>query len=207
MTEKKKPEVTSRRTRNRLPKSRGYILVDSKKCTGCQSCMMACSLVHEGEVNLSLARIQVMQNILKDWPDDVKIAQCRQCIYAPCVESCPTDAVYVDTLNGNIRTIDEGKCIGCKLCIDNCPHPPHRTIWNHLKEKAIKCDLCVDTLYWNEKGGIDGKQACVEVCPVKAIKFVIDIPKQLDDVGYDVDLGQVTMSKKSPWMAPEKRES
>ena len=43
------------------PLSGGYLLTDSKKSQGCQLCMMTCSLVHEGEVNLSLARIQVMQ--------------------------------------------------------------------------------------------------------------------------------------------------
>ena len=75
----------------------GYILVDSKKCQGCQSCMMACSMVHEGEINLSLARIQVMQNILSNWPDDIKIVQCRQCANPLCVPACPTGALYVDT--------------------------------------------------------------------------------------------------------------
>ena len=63
--------------------SEAYILVDSKKCQGCLSCMMACSLVHEGEASLSLARIQVMQNILRNWPDDISIVQCRQCANPP----------------------------------------------------------------------------------------------------------------------------
>ena len=95
--------------------STGYIIVESKKCQGCQSCMMVCSLVHHGEANLSLARIQVMQDILRNWPDDIKIVQCRQCANPLCVKACPTGALYVDTANGNIRVIDESKCDGCKL--------------------------------------------------------------------------------------------
>ena len=30
--------------------SKGYLVVDPKKCTGCCTCMIACSMVHEGEV-------------------------------------------------------------------------------------------------------------------------------------------------------------
>jgi len=36
------------------PLSTRYLVYDSKHCAGCYSCMIACSLVHEGEVNLSL---------------------------------------------------------------------------------------------------------------------------------------------------------
>ena len=36
-----------------IPVSGGYLLVDTKKCQGCLSCMLACSLVNEGEENLS----------------------------------------------------------------------------------------------------------------------------------------------------------
>jgi ferredoxin len=35
-----------------------------------------------------------------------------------------------------------------------------------------RCDLCADTPYWNEQGGPGGKQACVEVCPMRAVEFV-----------------------------------
>ena len=171
-----------------FPLSEGYILVDSKKCQGCQSCMMACSLVHEGEANLSLARIQVMQNILRNWPDDIKIVQCRQCANPLCVQACPTGALYIDAANGNIRAIDESKCDGCKLCIDACPYMPSRIIWNPGTGKVIKCDLCLNTPYWDETGGPEGKQICVEICPQKAIKFTREVPNQRDDAEYDVNL-------------------
>jgi Fe-S-cluster-containing dehydrogenase component len=150
--------------------------------------MMACSLVHEGEANLSLARIQVMQNILRYWPDDIKIVQCRQCANPLCVKACPTGAIYIDTANGNVRVIDERECNGCKLCIDACPFLPQRIIWDPVAGKATKCDLCLDTPYWDETGGPGGKQACVEVCPQKAIKFTTEVPNQRDDAGYDVNL-------------------
>ncbi len=61
-----------------IPASKRYLLVDTKKCQGCLSCMLACSLVHEGTENLSLARIQILQNSFEKFPDDLSMAQCRQ---------------------------------------------------------------------------------------------------------------------------------
>ena len=153
-----------------IPLSSGYLLVDSKKCQGCQACMMVCSMVHEGEINISFSRIQVMQNILKKWPDDIKVVQCRQCANPLCVEACPTVALHIDTANGNTRVINESECVGCQACIDACPFVPKRIVWDEKEDRAMKCDLCLNSPYWQEKGGPQGKQACVEICPQQAIK-------------------------------------
>ncbi|MBW1710317.1 MAG: 4Fe-4S dicluster domain-containing protein [Deltaproteobacteria bacterium] len=171
-----------------IPVSEGYLLVDTKKCQGCVSCMLACSLVHEGEENLSLARIQVIQNSFEEYPDDITLSQCRQCTEPACMEACPTGALHVDTKHGNIRTINEEECIGCQECVKACPFMPARAIFDDKKEKALKCDLCVDTPFWSEPGGPGGKQACVEVCPVGAIKFTDVVPEQKGDGGYVVNL-------------------
>jgi len=61
-----------------IPASEGYLLVDTKKCQGYLSYMLACSLVHEGIENLSFARIQILQNSFEKFPDDLSMAQCRQ---------------------------------------------------------------------------------------------------------------------------------
>ncbi len=170
------------------PASRGYLVYDSEKCAGCTTCMLTCSLVHEGEENLSLARIQIIQSSFGKFPVDLKMAVCRQCVTPVCVQNCPTGACFVDSSNGNVRRIDSKKCIGCKTCLSACPQQPNRTVWNHNKNKSIKCDLCVDSPYWIVKGGPGGKQACVELCPMKAIKFVAETPNQTEDDGYDINL-------------------
>ncbi len=54
-----------------IPASEGYLLVETKKCQSCTSCMLACSLVHEGVENLSRARIQIIQDSLEFYPDDI----------------------------------------------------------------------------------------------------------------------------------------
>jgi protein NrfC len=171
-----------------FPESQGYLVYDSKKCAGCTTCMLSCSLTHYGVQSLSLARIQIMQDSFGKFPYDIKMAPCRQCVSPACVENCPEGAAYVDTDHGNVRRIDSKKCKGCGTCLEMCPQQPHRPVWNHLEGKGSKCDLCLDTPFWNEKGGPGGKQACVETCPMKAIKFTATTPDQTGTEGYDVNL-------------------
>jgi protein NrfC len=173
-----------------IPVAEGYLLVDTKKCQGCVSCMLACSLTHEGVENLSLARIQIMQNSFEKWPNDLTIEQCRQCVTPACVEACPTKALHADAQFGNIRMVTNKKCIGCQACIKACPYRPASALWNQAGGHAQKCDLCADAPYhWDKAGGgPKGKQACVEVCPVAAIKFTREIPEQKGDKGYKVNL-------------------
>jgi protein NrfC len=185
-----------------IPASEGYLLVDTKKCQGCVSCMLACSLVHEGVENLSLSRIQVLQNSFAKWPDDLTIEQCRQCVEAPCVAACPEDALQIDAAHGNVRRVDEAKCIGCGLCVEACPFTPSRPIVAPDSDfdgdlKSRKCDLCAGAAYhWDDSGGGPrGKQACVEVCPLGAIRFTAEIPVQEGDSGYKVNLSDANWQK------------
>jgi len=171
-----------------VPASEGYLLVDTKKCAGCSSCMLACSLVHTGETNLSTSRIQIVNDPFVAFPNGVTQEQCRQCPFPACVEACPTGAMHVDTANGNVRTVDPAKCIGCERCIGACPFSPARVQWNSEEKHAQKCDLCADAPFWSDKGGVGGKQACVEVCPMHAIAFTKNVPLQNGDAGYQVNL-------------------
>lgn len=183
------------------PVSGGYLQVDRTECAGCTSCMAACSLVHEGKVNLSLARIQITKDDLAPFPKDMGMYQCRQCTDAPCVGACPTGALAVDEAKANVRRIDPTKCIGCKACLAACPfvpknlqfHPTTDTAGGavvasgtvHLNENVMqKCDLCANAPFWNRESGpgVANGQACVAVCPAQAIKYVEDV-----SAGYDVD--------------------
>jgi protein NrfC len=183
--------------------SMGYIVYDSRLCVGCQSCMFACSVTHEGMANPSLSRIQIIRDApsFTKYPYDVVMSVCRQCVSPLCVQNCPTGACHVDAANGNVRRIDQSKCIGCKRCINSCPQRPHRTIWDPVKKKSTKCDLCADAPYWSQKGGPSGSQACVQTCPAKALKLVAEAPSQTDVSGYDVNLAPA--AKKDMGMMPQ----
>lgn len=180
-----------------IPASQGYLLVDTKKCQGCLSCMLACSLIHEGIASLSQARIQVLQNSFEKWPDDITIEQCRQCPDAPCEVACPArpKALIVDRAHGNVRWIDPERCTGCGMCVEKCPHAPRRLarimgVKREAGSLVQKCDLCAHAPHhWDPQGGGPaGKQACVAVCPVGAIAFSAELPEQAGDAGYKVNL-------------------
>ncbi len=176
-----------------VPAAQGYLLVDIKKCDGCLSCMLTCSVVHTGRANLSLARIQVIQNPLEHFPRDLGLFQCRQCVDPACLKACPTGALYVNEQQGNMRMVDLRKCLkDCQVCLEACPYKPSRMGWDSAENHVQLCDLCLNAPYWHVQGGPKGKQACVEVCPMKAIAFTCEIPVQEGDKGYVVNLRGAT---------------
>ncbi len=188
--------------------STGYLVYDSRLCLGCQSCMFACSITHEGEANPSLSRIQIIRDApsFTKYPYDIVMSVCRQCVSPLCVQNCPTGACHVDAANGNVRMIDQAKCIGCKQCINACPQRPHRTVWNPVKKKSTKCDLCANAPYWSQQGGPGGHQACVETCPAKALKLVKEAPSQSDIAGYDVNLAPPPQAPKAAPAKPAAKQ-
>lgn len=166
--------------------SNGYLLVDTKKCGACETCMLACTLAHSGRSNVNLSRLQLTKNPLGHFPVDTMQNQCRQCPYPSCVAACPTKAMHVDPETG-VRLVDDGKCVGCERCIGACPFTPSRVQWNYEENHAQKCDLCLNTPHWDQEGGPSGRKACIEVCPMRAISYTNELPPQVDE-GYDVNL-------------------
>jgi protein NrfC len=166
--------------------SKGYLLIDTKKCSGCMSCMMACTLAHEGKIDLTHARIQIKKNVFGTYPDDdIEQYVCKQCADAPCVAACRFEALIVDSETG-VRVIDNEKCTGCRMCVKACKYSPSRIVYDYDTRKALKCDLCMDTPFWNETGGPRGKQACINACSLCAITFSRDLPENED--AYEVNL-------------------
>jgi Fe-S-cluster-containing hydrogenase component 2 len=130
------------------------LFVDHTKCSGCRLCEVICSWFHEIEFNPSLARIKILSYRQKSI--DVAII-CEQCDKAPCQEVCLSGALSYNS-EFNAYTIDEKKCIGCKLCITSCP--VGAIGFNSKKGISFKCDLC------------KGEPKCVNFCPMGAIEFI-----------------------------------
>ncbi|MEA3407241.1 MAG: 4Fe-4S dicluster domain-containing protein [Chloroflexota bacterium] len=129
----------------------GRLVVDADLCHGCQACMVACSLVHEGKVIPSLSRIQI---VLDPFEGQQRILHCRQCRPAPCARACPQEAIYWIP-EGGYWAVDEDLCNGCGVCVDACPFEAMHL--NEEKGLAYKCDTC------------GGAPACVQSCPRGAL--------------------------------------
>ena len=126
------------------------LLVERKNCTGCNSCVFACSLYHENRVRPSVARMHVRRyKGLVDVP-----IICWHCPDAPCVEACPTNPKAITkSKDTNVVTYaDEKACLGakCNKCMEACP--PQYLRRHPETGRPLFCDLC------------GGDPQCVKAC-------------------------------------------
>jgi Fe-S-cluster-containing dehydrogenase component len=140
--------------------SLGHIKVkDKKQCIGCGNCMLVCSLVHDGETSLSLARIYIDKDLFSG---DYRQETCAQCKKPKCLPACPVEgALTVDQATG-AKVINAELCIGCRACEESCIFAASRSRvkYDPKKNICVKCDLC------------GGDPECVKVCPVSILACV-----------------------------------
>lgn len=97
------------------------MVIDLQKCTGCDSCTIACKAENRTppgiNYNVVLEEEQgVFPNVRR-----VNIPRpCMQCDEPPCVTVCPVNATYKG--DDGIVVIDADRCIGCRYCIAACPY-------------------------------------------------------------------------------------
>jgi Fe-S-cluster-containing dehydrogenase component len=151
------------------------IFFDEDRCVGCYACIVACKLEH----NLAPHPIKPPLSNPKG-PELVRVYQvrpetldekgfpcfqpttCRHCPDAPCIEECPTSALYKDIETG-LTLVDEDKCNGCKLCLQACPYGSPQ----FYDDKIYLCDLCLHRI--GEKRQKGRQTACEAACPARAI--------------------------------------
>jgi len=137
------------------PRHSGRITADPARCTGCKTCVMACSLHHEGTVTPHLARLRVGRDYFAGPVPLIEL--CGQCLGAECLLACPTAAIREDAETG-ARVVDETKCVACGICVEACRFRMIALAPDGGR-KAVKCDLC------------DGEPACVRYCPQGALSY------------------------------------
>jgi molybdopterin-containing oxidoreductase family iron-sulfur binding subunit len=153
------------------------MVIDLKRCIGCDACTVACRQV-KGTAKGTLYAKLIKYEIGK-YPK-ARLAflplLCMHCEEPPCEEVCPTGATV--KREDGVVVIHPGKCIGCRSCVIACPYGARdsfkvkrsyfegqKTAFevfhekDHVPGKVEKCDLCIDRLL----AGRD--PACVAACP------------------------------------------
>lgn len=135
-------------------------LIDNRRCIGCHACSVACKAEHE--VPLGVARTWVKYVEKGAFPETRRtftVTRCNHCESAPCVEICPTTALF--RRRDGIVDFDGRRCIGCKACIQGCPYDA--LYIDPAAETAAKCNFCA------HKVEVGLEPPCVTVCPTQAI--------------------------------------
>ncbi|MBN2487972.1 MAG: 4Fe-4S dicluster domain-containing protein [Methanosarcinaceae archaeon] len=139
-------------TSSGFSRSRALTIVP-ERCSGCRTCEIVCAIHNNKVNNPKKARIRLLS--LYPHPVIKMPIVCRQCKVPKCMDSCPSDAIYIE--EGVVR-IDENKCVGCHECVVSCPFG---AIYVHADMIApFKCELC------------GGDPQCVKACPKNAILYV-----------------------------------
>ena len=171
------------------------MVVDLRKCVGCQTCTIACKQTND-----------TPPAIFWRWVADCEVGQyptvqrvflpmgCQHCADAPCFEVCPTSATYRRT--DGIVDIHYNLCIGCGYCIVACPYlarniifeqtpyfaagpiPPETTLARPDRVGVCtKCNFCLPMVDAGLKQGLkpgvdpEATPTCVASCIANALHF------------------------------------
>lgn len=148
---------------------------DQAKCIGCNACQMACKDKNNLEHGMFFRRAVTMElggDVYEDKGKgnlcDCNITfmhysgSCNHCDNPACVNSCPTNAMYV--LEDGTVGQKSGTCIGCGICTWVCPYKAPKLSPQY--GIAMKCNSCKDR---REKGA---NPACVDACLTHCLNFV-----------------------------------
>ncbi|MFZ7104247.1 MAG: sulfate reduction electron transfer complex DsrMKJOP subunit DsrO [Peptococcaceae bacterium] len=158
------------------------MVIDLKRCVGCQACVAACKVEHGTPEGTYFTKVLKYER--GSYPNARLINMprlCQHCAEASCVKACPTGASR--HLENGIVMIDHSLCIGCRYCMAACPYNARSFIHNTRtglpggsgeqpapcasmeKGTVSKCNFCQERV----KEG--RKPSCVETCPAGARFF------------------------------------
>ncbi|MCO5100263.1 MAG: 4Fe-4S dicluster domain-containing protein [Burkholderiaceae bacterium] len=160
------------------------MVIDLKRCMGCQGCVVSCKAEHGTPPGVFFARVIKSEDGVYPMPSKMLLpVLCNHCDDAPCVSACPTGASHY--AEHGIVDIDKDVCVGCRACMVACPYnnryfnderrnyfgdagpTPYEVARTerHPEGVVMKCNFCRDRL-------AEGKDpACVSNCASKARFF------------------------------------
>ena len=137
----------------------GFV-IDNRNCIGCHACTVAFKAEHDVPIGVNRTWVKYVEK--GQFPDTRRVfsvMRCNHCEQAPCVEICPTTALF--TRPDGIVDFNNDRCIGCKSCTQACPYDA--IYIDPESHTAAKCNYCAHRV------DIGLEPACVNVCPTEAI--------------------------------------
>ncbi len=134
--------------------------IDHRTCIGCHACTVACKVEHDIPVGQFRTWVKYVDSgTFPDSTRDFGVMRCNHCTDAPCIEICPTNALF--KRDDGIVDFDSDACIGCKACMQACPYDA--IYIDKDTNTAAKCNFCAHRV----DNGLE--PACVTVCPTQSI--------------------------------------
>lgn len=191
------------------------MVIDTKRCMGCDTCALACKAENNLPDDIWWNRVVTVGGPVADSPSGTfpnlsmwfLTVACQHCQDPPCVPVCPTGATYKRAEDG-VVLVAYDVCIGCGACIQACPYDGVRTrndrrlsyvnkfpvggedVQRQEPGTVSKCTFCVHRI---DRGELP---ACIEVCPARARAF-----GDLDDP--DSEVAQLVATRESVQLRPE----
>ncbi|BAK44867.1 4Fe-4S dicluster domain-containing protein [Eggerthella sp. YY7918] len=162
------------------------MLIDLKRCVGCQACVTRCKSANATPPNVLRSRVdRIVEGTYPDTVKQIIPMLCMQCENPPCVEICPQKATYKREEDG-VVVVDKEKCIGCESCTTVCPYGARYLIdlssgyfgakfteyeeiaYQRMVDHTIdKCDFCLS----RTAEGTTPEPACCVACVAGARVF------------------------------------
>lgn len=157
------------------------ILIDLTRCTGCNSCTLACKEAKATADKVTIDPLPfvpptALDSDTRSYIDERLVSdrhgneytcfikrQCMHCVHPACASACTVGALR-KTAEGPV-VYDSEKCIGCRYCQYACPFGLPTYDWENPLGLIGKCEMCVERL-------TEGEQpACAASCPNGALRF------------------------------------
>ena len=170
----------------------GFV-IDNRNCIGCHACTVACKAEHDVPIGVNRTWVKYVEK--GQFPDTRRVfsvMRCNHCEYAPCVDICPTQALYLRP--DGIVDFNNDRCIGCKSCTQACPYDA--IYIDPESHTAAKCNYCAHRV------DVGLEPACVNVCPTEAI-ISGDLDQKDSKISNLVSRQQVTTRKPEKGTRPK----
>jgi formate dehydrogenase iron-sulfur subunit len=146
------------------------VLIDLTRCSGCQSCALACKAANElplpevAPTQLDSGAFSFVDTRSQAGGTATYVKrQCMHCLHPACVSACTVGALRKTALGPVVYDAD--KCIGCRYCQYACPFGVPTYQWDDVLGLIRKCEMCFDRVANGQK------PACVASCPNGALRF------------------------------------